>query len=257
MGVDLGEHRRRFAAYTKRFRTGSAEDIALIDLKTVHSLKVMAEAVSIVEAHGDNWSREVRDAAILGALYHDLGRFPQYATYRTFVDRESVNHARLSALAFIAEDLGEDVDADTAVTIDLAVLFHNRRTLPEGMYPELEFAARVVRDADKLDIMRVMLANFASDASDPTVNLHLEPHPTAWSEDFVEDIQAGHIGDMAMMKYVTDFVILLLSWAYDLNFAWTRRQFLERGFVDELGAMLPDDARLEALENKVREHLQT
>ena len=44
------------------------------------------------------------------ALLHDIGRFEQYAKYRTFVDKDSVNHAELSVKVIDSNNILESLD---------------------------------------------------------------------------------------------------------------------------------------------------
>jgi len=45
-----------------------------------------------------------------------------------------------------------------------AVALHNRPRLPKGLEPRLDLLARMLRDADKIDIYRVMKAHYLSAA---------------------------------------------------------------------------------------------
>ncbi len=45
------------------------------------------------------------------ALFHDIGRFEQYACYHTFADRHSVNHTELGVEVLQRENLLDLLDA--------------------------------------------------------------------------------------------------------------------------------------------------
>ena len=220
-----------------------------IAVKREHSRRVFDEARAILAAEPAPATETF--ATLLAALFHDVGRFPQYERYRTFRDADSTDHARLSHLTLQREKVLAGLDPAVRRLALGAVVLHNRRSLPPGLAPALARAAGVVRDADKLDIMRVMLAQLAPDApANAVVTLHLADEPGAYTPALLEGLLAGRLGDYGRMVYVNDFKLLLLSWVHDLSTAAARRAFAERGFVERLFSLLPrtpDMARAAAL----------
>ena len=85
--------RKWFAAYVAGFYTDDAKGNYPIRLKEVHTRRVCRNIFLIGEKL--NLAPEDILLAKAAALLHDTGRFRQYATYRTFNDRASENHARL------------------------------------------------------------------------------------------------------------------------------------------------------------------
>ena len=61
------------------------------------------------------------------ALFHDVGRFEQYARYHTFVDRRSADHAWLGVEILRKEG---ELDGSTRDLILRTVSYHNRMDLP-------------------------------------------------------------------------------------------------------------------------------
>jgi hypothetical protein len=136
-------------------------------------------------------------------------------------------------------------------------MLHNRRTLPRGVSPELARVTGVVRDADKLDIMAVMLEHLRPGGPDnPVVTLHLEHDPARWTPRLARQVRARELGDYAAMRYTGDFVLLLMSWAYDMNFAASRRAMLDRELLQGLSELLPPAPELRELAVRVRRDLE-
>ncbi|GFK92597.1 hypothetical protein NNJEOMEG_00422 [Fundidesulfovibrio magnetotacticus] len=249
-------HIRWFEEYVAGFLTGNPEDDHHLQLKREHSLKVLDEARAITPTLGLDAAAE--RAAHLAALLHDAGRFPQYRAYKTFRDSQSVDHGLLGARTLRVEGVPDVRDARVRALVRGAVALHNRRALPPFASPELALLARIVRDADKLDIVRIMLDHLrpGGQRSDVVV-LHLEEDPERFSPAIVEQIMAGRIGDYSAMRTCNDFVLLLLSWVHDLNFAASRRAFRLRGHADELLGLLPRDPRLTPLRDRIYTVLDT
>ena len=93
MSATLDRHTRAFQAHAQAFLAGSEEDARNVRIKIDHSLRVLGKAEALTRAEG--LPASLAEQAWLAALYHDVGRFDQYARYRTFSDAASENHARL------------------------------------------------------------------------------------------------------------------------------------------------------------------
>jgi hypothetical protein len=235
----LGPFLRLFEGYVDRYRAPTPDEQENIELKREHSLKVLEEASIIVEQSG--LSHADRRLALLGALFHDAGRFPQYLTYGTFRDDASENHALLGLRTLRAMEVFSSLDPDERNTVHQAILLHNRRALPGMVRGRSRAICQVVRDADKLDILRVLLSHLEPNGRrNSVVTLGLARDPQAYTPSLIESIRLGRMARYEDMVWENDFVILLLSWIYDLNFHATRRMFTARGYLERLMALLPE-----------------
>ena len=101
---------------------------------------------------------------------------------------------------------------------------------------------RAVRDADKLDIVPVVLAKVAPGAPDnPVIRLGLDLDPDRFTRSVFDQVAAREMVEYTAMRFVNDFKLLLVSWSYGLTYRWTRKQVLERGYLDQLFDILPQD----------------
>lgn len=251
----LKAHIDWFEEYVRGFLTGDPVDDHHIALKKEHSLEVLREARAI--AVSLDLPRDLAQAALLGALYHDFGRFSQYQRYKTFRDDISQNHAFLGVRALRAATGMPKLGWDATALVRGCVVLHNRRVLPARLAPDLATAVRIVRDSDKLDIVRIMLEYMRPGGSrSDVVTLHVADEPERYNPELVAEIRLGRIGNYAKMRFVNDFRLLLVSWVYDLNFEASRRAFRERGHVEELFAMLPRAPELTRLKNRIYSDLE-
>ena len=143
--------RRLYAGYVDGYRTGG-ELPPMMALKLHHTDMVVANARAIAEREG--FDADTAEACEIAALLHDTGRYEQLRIYNTFRDSDSVDHAVFSRDIVLDKGWLEGYRHKNAV-LD-AVLFHNRRDVPEGLDPFTQTVAHCVRDADKLDIFRVL-----------------------------------------------------------------------------------------------------
>lgn len=142
-------------------------DDSRIALKYEHALQV----ASLCEKIAQSRSAQINeiDLAWLCGLLHDIGRFEQLRIWGTFHDSSSCNHAQLGlSILEGGKEIGgrslSDADgrverfvsnASYAYIIKSAVALHNNLTLPIGLSNAERILCEIVRDADKIDIMRV------------------------------------------------------------------------------------------------------
>ena len=247
----LDLHTRRFLDFVREYERGGPEDRARIELKREHSLRVLDNAREIArDVPGDEVFRQ---HCLLAALYHDLGRFPQYDRYKTFRDADSENHAALGARWLARRGLIDDLEPRSRRVIRGAVILHNRLQLPAFLPPAVLQAAKVVRDADKLDIMRVMIEHFsAKGGKDPVVFLRVRDEPALFTEEVRRTVIEGRRGDYRVLRFVNDFLMLVCGWAYALEFPASERLLRHRGMVDQLLALLPQGPAMDELRRRMR-----
>ena len=231
----IGELTRLYDAYVDAFRGPDGSLPAMMRLKRDHTAFVVRNAEAI--ADGEGFPPEVREIALAAALLHDTGRYEQLRRYDTFKDSESVDHAVFShdivkERGWLAQVRSENVRTH-ADAILAAVLYHNRRDLPAGLDALTETAAHTVRDADKLDIFRVLEEQVAhTDWRHDTRafwNLEIEAPP---SDDVVACIEERRPVDYQRIRTLADFVLIQVGWmTSELHFATSRRLCHERNHL--------------------------
>lgn len=247
---DIRPHEDWFHAYVRTERARERENPAPLDLKELHTARVLAHARAIVVE--DAFAPEEARAALLAALYHDVARFEQYRRFRTFRDAVSRNHGIWGVRILLRERrLAGETPAVRRMTL-VAVGLHNRHVLPARLPEPFWKVACAVRDADKLDILRVMDESLHHpDAATRTAVLSLPDTPGLCSPRVREDALADRVASYGDLRSVNDFRALLGTWFGDLHFDTSRRRFLAEGHARRLVESLPEDGDYGA----VRAHL--
>jgi len=213
-------------------------------LKVGHTFSVLRQAREIARQEKAFADAVLRRAYCLAALYHDLGRFPQYARYRTFDDARSVNHGQAASREIALQGFLDGETPEVRRLVRAAAVLHNRLALPENLPERVRIVTQGVRDADKIDAMRVLRKNLEKGAKpDPVVVLHVRNSPE-YSRRMLDAVSSGKLGLYADMATTTDFCLLLCSWFYDLGFDASRRAMLRSGHLDAIIAALPDEPAL-------------
>ncbi len=242
---DRDAFRRWFADYTEQFLSGSSEDRRNVVLKIEHTRHVCENATSIALAE------DLHDADLLmaetAALFHDVGRFPQYRQYRTFRDSASVNHGKLGADVLAEEKVLQVLPADEQRQIRDVVLFHNAFSLADLEDRQALRLLRIVRDADKLDIWRVFaeLDSLPEGERASAAMLGL-PDLSTCSAGVLNAIAGRRMATLSDVASVADFRLMQLSWVVDLNFSVSFRILKEQGHLLKLAAALPKTDDVEA-----------
>ena len=147
---ELNDLKRLFNDYCGSFYSLNREDQRNITLKEEHTRNVCGNIVQIARGLSLDDARITLAEAI--ALYHDIGRFPQYQKFKTFKDSVSVNHAALGAKVLIENNVLQGLPKHEQDIIVRAVALHNVYSIPGGLDQDLLLFLKLVRDADKLDI---------------------------------------------------------------------------------------------------------
>lgn len=228
-----------FAGYTKSFYSQDPGEQQFISLKVDHTYEVCKNIVAIAREQSLG-SHQVILAEAIG-LFHDVGRFPQFAKYKTFKDSISVNHGKLGAEILgnlkILDDLGE---RERELILN-SVKFHNTFTVPDLQDREVILFLKMIRDADKLDIWRVFLELAEAEGkSKESQAAHGLPDSPGYSEAVMETIRNGRTVSLSLLKSINDFRLMELSWVYDLNFRTSMRMLIERDYIPKIARSLPN-----------------
>jgi hypothetical protein len=243
---------QRYHAYVETFRDGSGTLPEMLRLKLEHTHGVVADARRVMA--GEAWPETLRPLGEACALLHDAGRYSQMEEFGTLQDSKSIDHAKRGVQVILAQRWLGGLPGEERKLVLAAVALHNRRTLPPALLEDeairapgsMAALAHLVRDADKLDIFRVM-EHAVRDGS-------LERNPEiAWglqvkgapSPDVVAAISQGHSVSYAWIKTLSDFVLIQVGWLigglrYDTSYRLAaERQALE--FREAFLKTLSDD----------------
>ncbi len=149
--IDLKKAEEEFMKYVSYYDIKNPR----INLKVCHTKRVLQVAINVAKSLNLQ-EEQVRLAGLIGLL-HDIGRFEQLKVYDTFNDRISVDHAEYG-IKILFEDnfIRKFVQEPTYDNIiRKAILNHNKFKIEDGLSQEELLYAKIVRDADKIDIVHL------------------------------------------------------------------------------------------------------
>lgn len=212
------------------------------DQRVVEAAKMKLEHTGYVQSHSKELAIELglRDHDVflseLIGLIHDVGRFRQFQVYKTFFDAQSEDHAKLGIKVISDTGLLNELSQTDRKIITFSILNHNKRVIaPTDDERNLLFA-KIIRDADKLDIFRVL-------------SPYLEPSDgSGINQKFVEEFNQGIQCDYSKIETEDDRKIIRLIWVYDINYSWTMKRIVEAGYIDRIiECIMPNEEILPGL----------
>lgn len=235
--LDITAHREWFTRYTRYEMDICSRELGPMELKVYHTFCVLDNMTEIVQ--GEGFPPPLARACLLAALYHDIGRFEQYRIWNTFRDSESESHGVLGA-RLLREIHILSKEPLLARTVIKAVGLHNSFRLPSSLATDVRITTQAVRDADKLDIMRVMDSHLSKPGPySPTIVLGRPDDPTLYSEKVIQAALAGKVASYEDLKSVNDFRLLLGTWIFALVYPSSRRILYKAGHAKHLVEGLP------------------
>lgn len=218
---------KAFEKYTKKY---DMEDMD-INYKYYHSYRVMEYSNYLSEKL--NLSKEDKRLAIIIGLYHDIGRFEQDKLFDSYVDTKGFNHGDYGETILIEQELIKEIPVEEGYysLIAKAVKNHNKYDIEKGLDEHELFHAKLIRDADKLDILNYMsLGKFRKksfDYADNSFNIRDEI-----KEEFFKKQQI-HIKNKPN-KTNSEKAVIMLALIFDLNFKETAEYILENKIIENL-----------------------
>jgi putative nucleotidyltransferase with HDIG domain len=228
-----------FASYVLSFSNEDEYIQQNINVKEEHTKRVCNEIINIGTHLGLN-EQELALAEIIGLL-HDVGRFEQFARYKTFRDHTTEDHAKLGIKILQSHGVLNRLEDKTKELIICAIRFHNRPSLPKNETGSRMFFIKLLRDADKLDIWKVVTDYYLkpNDKKNGALTLDM-PDTPGFSDEVYQNIMNRSIVDMRHVNNINDLKLLQTGWIFDINFAPTFNIIHDRHYLEKMHDVLPD-----------------
>jgi len=240
-----------FESYVDSFSGLSVLQQKNFQIKKDHSLRVADNTSMLTEAMKLNNSDS--KAIFLAGLFHDIGRFRQLVEFNTFNDMISVDHAEYSVMVIGEKDLLNSLDDDTKQLALTAIRHHNKFQLPRKLTERELLYSRILRDSDKIDILRVITDYYSDNSREPNNTLTWElPPGNRISADVERDILAGRLVSGDDVKNEADVKVMQLSWVYDFNFKISFDIIFQKRFLEKIYSTLPKNDQTIEIYRKIK-----
>lgn len=248
VNIDRMHVREAFKAYVSDYDLSDVK----VKLKVDHTYRVAAMCDAITKDLG--LSAADRDRAWLSGMLHDIGRFEQLRQYHTFQDRLSCDHAMLSAdILFLDGKIrlfADGIDEVDSALLEKTIRLHNVYQLPDDLSERDYRFATILRDADKIDILRV-------NCETPRTEIYDLPEEafrtSSVSEHVYEDVMHARNVDRAYSKTGIDFMIGHMAFVFGLVYNESFRQVRAQGYLDQMMSFQSDNADTSAKLKDIRQ----
>lgn len=271
--IDRRRAREAFDSYVAAYDATNPR----IALKVEHTLRVAGLCERIAREAG--FAPAGTDLAWLCGLLHDIGRFEQLQRWDTFSDAASTSHAALGVEVLFGNegDTGvADDDGSAAGTIGIihrfidpndeleeviraAVGFHSDYRLPEDLDVRTHAICDVVRDADKLDILRVASTDTVETVLNANEDELLASAVSPAIEDAFFEHRTAHYSERVTP---VDYLVNLACFAFELVYPASleiadEQEYIYRALERPFGITRPFENKATAqLINRMDGHLR-
>lgn len=250
--INIEKAKTRFLEETSQYDLSNPA----IERKQSHSLRVMENAKEI--ATKMNMKEEQIEIATIIGLLHDIARFEQYTKYQTYSDQDSFDHGDrgveiLQENAKIREFVA-DSHADNLILT--AIRNHNKYAIEDGLETEELKFAKIIRDADKLDIFYEACEIFWKDEVQ-------EINESKISDEVLEQVEKEQtvLRKKGRRFNQIDSVIELMALAFDLNEKASFEILVEQQYIERIFQKFElkdkqEQVKFEQVKNKIQEFVQ-
>lgn len=257
--TDRKRTERAFAEYTSGYDMSDEK----VRLKNEHTYRV-AELCDKIARSEKACESDIGLAWTTGML-HDVGRFEQLRRYGTFIDARSIDHAGLGADILLGDTEDEWIarggacssDTDSApernkvgiigrfvtdssedALIETAIRSHSLFRISKDMTQRTAFFCNILRDADKIDILKVNEEFSLTDIYD--VSEYDAAHCRV-SDDVMDAFDSCQAVPHRLKKTPADRVVGIISLAFELVFPFSKKETLRQGYLMRLCGFKSED----------------
>ena len=219
----------------------------MIAYKYNHSYRVLHQCDEI--SYTLNLDEEDNYLTCLIGLLHDFGRFEQWTKYKSFDDLKTIDHGDLGEELLFKKGLIKNFKLDDEFydIVSKAIKYHNKYELPDDLTVREKMHAKIVRDADKLDIIYVFST---------TRLIELKEDDSEISEEVKKEFYLHEPVKRVNCKTVNDRIIFLLSFAFDLYYNYSRGLILDKGYYDKILEHIKDKEKFKPYFDEVEHYLK-
>lgn len=258
----VDSYKEYFNNYVNQFIESHKDLAENIEIKADHSRKVSKEIVGLAKSLNLN-PEEILLAETIG-LFHDIGRFKQYVKYQTFSDSKSQNHADLGVEVLKENDVLQDFSEVEKEIVYKSIINHSRAEIIPDENEKVVFYSKLIRDADKLDIWRLITEYYMIKEQENEENKSLElelPDTSEISDEVIDAIINQKVVLKESMKTLNDFKLLQIAWIFDLNFNYSINRVYQKKYLEKIFDTLPNNDKLmkirEIVELYFKSHIET
>lgn len=239
---------KAFQDYTSHYDVNDEK----VKLKIDHTYRVSSLCQQIAVQSG--FDKDETELAWLTGMLHDVGRFEQLRRYGTFMDAQSIDHAEFGADILFKEGKIRDYieDASEDELLEKAVRCHSAYRVPAQYTAREKKFADLLRDADKIDILKVNIIVPLEEIYNVTT---YELKHCQVTQEVMQAFYEEHAVLRSLKKTPVDNVVGHISLVYELVYPISCKLVSEQGYLDQLMNFQSELPQTNAQFAKIREKM--
>lgn len=251
--MNIQKYNDFFEKYTNNYicNVTSQSDFIHLTRKKDHCYRVVKNALRI----GKSLNLNEQDLFLLNiiALFHDLGRFPQFKKYHTYDDLKSTNHALLSIRELNNTNILSSFSRKDICLIKNSILYHNVKELPKHANARELLFFTILRDADKLDMYKNIVDIIPNLPKEEQSIYYHNKAGTIISDNVYNKIMNRElISDNEIQTQLDKQVRSLGFISSDMFYKESFKIILENNYVDRIYSLLPKTEKITNICNFVK-----
>lgn len=240
-----------FNNYCNSFQELTESQKLNFKIKKEHSLRVAEIALFLTDKL--EWTEEEKQIAFIIGLLHDIGRFSQLVEFDTFHDEKSIDHAENAIKVLKIINPFEILKITNKELVYAAILNHNKYKIQDGLTGQELLHSKLIRDADKMDIFKVLTDYYTQRKGQVNHTLTWELQKgTSVSPAVAKEVLAGKMVSKKNVISEMDVKIMQLSWVYDLNFRPTFEFLVKNRYLENVYNSLPKNDLVIEIYRKIK-----
>ena len=201
-----------------------------INYKYYHSYRVM-EVMELLSTKLNMKEKDIHLAKVIGVL-HDIGRFEQDKLYNSFKD-DKMDHGSYGVKVLKETNLLDktNIDKSDYEIVYKAIYNHNKFKIEDNLTDRELLFAKLIRDADKLDILYVL----GNDQFD-----RFNKGRGEISKEMESDFFNHKSADKKHIQSSNDSIVLYLCYIYDINFKESYEILVNEKYYEKIYDRLND-----------------
>ena len=280
MKINREHIKKTFQEYTDRYDSTNPK----IKLKIDHTYRVANLCEQIAQSL--ELSAAEVDLAWLSGMLHDVGRFEQLRRYNTFSDAQSIDHARFAVELLYDEGLiadyvpeisttelvagartwrsmggvnephtaqSEDMPlSDILQTLRIAIGEHSAYRIQKGLDERTRMFCQILRDADKVDIFRVICDTPMEEVYGFQTKDILR---SAITPEVMQAFYEHHAVLRKLKKCPADYIVAHGSLTFELVYPESLRIAKEQGYLKQMMSFQSENPDTEEIFEDLRKDL--
>jgi len=221
--IDIKKAEEEFKKYTSNYDMNESH----IERKVRHTIRVEELCEKIALSIGMK-EEEINLAKLIGLL-HDIARFEQYTIYKTYDDHKSIDHGNFGVKILKENNnIRKYIETDKYDNIILkAVEYHNKYSIGKDVNEEEELFCKIIRDADKLDIMYEATCEFWKNEEKIIQKQEL-------NSKVIKQFISKEVIDNRNSIQSIDKIIRIIAFIFDLNFKESFKIIKDNNYIDKI-----------------------